>query len=105
MNVWLLFLAIGGLTLVERLSFTLLLDHWQMPVWASRALRFVPVTILSALVAPAILRTDGAIDITLANPKLLAAVVAVGVVWRTRSLLATIAAGMVAFWIITWLIG
>lgn len=98
MNLWLLFIVIGGLTLVERLSFIVIADRWAIPPIVTRALRYVPVTALTALAIPAIVLTDGAIDLSV-NPKIIAGLVAIVVAWRTHNMLLTIIFGMVAFWV------
>lgn len=105
MNVWILFLIIGGLTLVERTSFILLLENWNTPRWLTRSLKYVPVTIMLALASPSVLRTEGMIDISPLNPKVIAAALAVIVAWRTRNILLTIVIGMIGFWLSTWLLG
>lgn len=57
------------------------------------ALRMVPSAALAALVAPALVRPAGSID--LLSPELVAGVIALIVSLRTNSILATIAAGLV----------
>ena len=99
MNFWILILIIGALTLVERLSFIMILGNWQMPNILIRGLKYVPVTVMLAIASPAVLRTDGMGDIALTNPKLIGALVAIVVAWRTKSILFTIAAGMLGLWI------
>ena len=64
----------------------------------ARALRFVPAAMLTALIVPMVVAPGGAIEP--ASPRVLAALVAAAVAFRTRSTLATLAAGMLALWII-----
>lgn len=104
MSVWLLILALAGVTLLERLSFLLWSDRWTMPDWAERGLAYVPVTVLAALILPSIMRNNGAIDLSLVNPKLIASVVAVLLIWKTRNVLLTIVVGMIVFWGMNWLL-
>lgn len=102
MKIWTVIFIIGIVTLLERSSFILWFSQWQMPDWLLRALNFVPAAVFSALIAPAILRTDNSLDISLLNPKLLAACVAGVVAWHYRAILPTIVSGMVALWVVTW---
>lgn len=104
MKIWLVILLIGTLTLLERASFILLFSRWEMPTWIRRALRFVPAAVFSALITPAILRTDGNLDLSLLNPKLLAALIAAIVAWYRQSILWTIVSGMVALWVVNSLL-
>ncbi len=100
MSVWILMLIAGLLTFGIRLSFILLLERIRVPQWFTKALRFVPVAVLSAIVLPEIAVTGGQLDISLRNPQLLAGAVAILVAWRTRNVLVTIAAGMAALLVI-----
>jgi branched-subunit amino acid transport protein len=61
-------------------------------------LRFVPPAVLSAIIVPELLRPAGVLSVSLANPRLLAGLLAALVVWRTRNAFAAIAVGMLAFW-------
>jgi branched-subunit amino acid transport protein len=58
-------------------------------------LSMVPPAAFAALVLPALLVPDG--ELRLLSAELLAAVVAAGVAWRTRSIAATILLGLGAF--------
>ncbi len=61
------------------------------------ALRYVPVAVLTAIIVPEILASDGTLDFSLGNARLIAGLIAALVAWRTKSALWTIAAGMAAF--------
>jgi branched-subunit amino acid transport protein len=67
-----------------------------MPAVVKRALRFVPVSIFTAVMAPQVLATTGTIDVSFGNTRLWAALVALVVAWRTRNVLATVVVGMAA---------
>ena len=101
MNVWLLFFILGLVTLAERYSFLIFLGNMKMPALMLKALRYVPVVVLFALASPAVLRSDGMIDLSL-NPKIIAGVVAILIAWRTRNVLYTIVGGMTVFWLSRW---
>ncbi|MEM7345680.1 MAG: AzlD domain-containing protein [Chloroflexota bacterium] len=102
MNIWLVTLLLGVLTLFGRTSFIIWFSHWEMPVAIQKALRFVPAAAFSAIVAPAILRPEGALDLSLLNPNLIAALVTIGVAWYSRSIILIISAGMVTLWLALW---
>ena len=74
MNVWLIMIALAIGTFLIRVSFILLLGTREINPLFSRALRFVPASVLSALVVPQILTRDHSILITFANPQLLAGI-------------------------------
>jgi branched chain amino acid efflux pump len=95
-----IWIAVGGITLtaiLTRMSFVALGERLRLPPLAEQALRHAPAAALGAILAPSLLIVDGDLALTPANHRLLAAVVAALVMWRTRSILWTIVAGLAAF--------
>lgn len=92
----------GIITYLLRLSAIALLGHTKIPPLLTRALRFVPPAVLTALVAPAMFQPAGTFDPSLANTRLLAGVLAGVVAWKTSSTLLTIAMGMMTLWLLQW---
>lgn len=105
MSVWLVLIAGGLLTYATRLSFIALLGRWQPPPLVLRGLRFVPPAVLSAIIFQEVLIRGGQLALTFGNTRLLAALVAVLVAWRTRSPLLTIAAGMGSLVLLNLILG
>lgn len=100
-TVWLIIIAVGTGTFALRLSFIQLAGRFALPARAARALRFIPAAVLSAIILPAILRgAEGSLDIAIDNPRLIAGAFATLIAWWTKSVLATLAAGMCALWIL-----
>lgn len=100
MNLLLLILLAGGLTFLIRLSFIALLTGRNVPRWFTQALRFVPAAVLSAIIATDVLTRDSQIVADPSNKRLIAAVIAGVVAWRTKHTLLTIAVGMIALWLL-----
>lgn len=97
-NVGIIF-AIGIGTYLLRLSFIGIVGDRVMPEWALVPLRFVAPAVLAALIAPAVLLNDGALDLSPAsNPRAIAALVALLLAWKTRSVPLVIAAGLITVW-------
>jgi branched-subunit amino acid transport protein len=95
--VWLAIVVAGIGTFLIRFSFIFLFEYLsEVPDGVERALRFVPAAVLAALVLPALVLVEGVPSISLGNERLLAGIVAAVVAWRTESIFATIAVGMVA---------
>ncbi|HTX89635.1 MAG TPA: AzlD domain-containing protein [Anaerolineales bacterium] len=105
MNIWLVILLAGLATFATRLSFILLLDRIKVPDWFRRGLRFVPVAVLSAIILPELTSPNGSLFLSWRNPQLLAGAVAILVVWKTKNVLLTIAAGMAALVLFQFLFG
>ncbi len=97
-TLWLTMIAMGLITFALRASFIALSDRFKLPPSVQRALRFVPVAVLPAIVVPALVFREGGLELTLSNEKLLAGIVAGVVAWYTKSVIWTIVAGMIALW-------
>jgi branched-subunit amino acid transport protein len=95
---WVSILLAGLITFYLRYSFIGYAHRMQTPEWFRRALRFVPAAVLSALVCKAIVYYGGSLELSLSNERLLAAVFAAGVAWRTKNVLWTTVTGMLALW-------
>ena len=100
MTLWLAIVGVGLLTFLTRASFILFSDPHKFPHAFRVALLFVPPAVLAAMVVPGLAMPQGDFDLTLANPRWIAGLVALAVAARTRNTLATIGAGMGALWIV-----
>ncbi|MEM6440966.1 MAG: AzlD domain-containing protein [Pseudomonadota bacterium] len=90
---WPVILALGLSTFLIRFSFIGVLGDRELPIWALRLLRYVPVAVLPALVAPMVVwpgSTGGQTDV--AHLAAGAAALLVGAL--RRRLLEAVAAGM-----------
>jgi branched-subunit amino acid transport protein len=100
MNVWIPIIAAGAITYATRLSFILLFGRMAMPPWLQRALRFVPPAVLTAIFIPELVFSDGVLNLTPGNERLLAGILAILVAWRTKNIALTILSGMVTLWVL-----
>jgi branched-subunit amino acid transport protein len=100
MNIWWILVIAGALTFGMRFSFIFLLGNVKLPDVVRRALRFVPPAVLTALVLPELLMPAGYLDLSLANHRWLAGLIAGLVAWRTNSAPLTFLAGAVALLIL-----
>lgn len=94
MTLWLTLLVAGLLTYAIRASFLVSVGRFHLSHTARRALRFVPVAVLTALIVPDLLVQNERIVLGLDNHRLIAGLVAILVAWRTRNTLLTIGVGM-----------
>lgn len=96
--------ACGLVTFLIRLSFIAFGHHLPDDPRISAVLRYVPPAILGALIAPEIFMHGDSLNASPDNPRLWAALMALLVAGLTRSVLATIGAGMAALWLMqVWL--
>lgn len=99
-DLWLTILAAGLVTYAIRLSFIAAHGRVRMPRWFTRALAFVPVAVLSAIVFPDLLTSGGALNLSPGNARLLAGIAAALVARRTKNVWLTIAVGMLALFLL-----
>lgn len=96
---WVVALVGGAATFLVRALFPALAGRLTaLPPPVREGLRMIPPAALSALVLPAMLRTDGAL--VLISARSLAGLAAAVVAFRTRSVLATIGVGMLAVFLL-----
>ena len=93
-TIWFLIIVLGIGTFLIRFSFLGALGNRNLPPLVLRLLRYTPVTVLPALVAPLVVWpqvTDGQTD----PARLCAAIATVLVGVLTKSMMAAIAAGVI----------
>ena len=91
---WALIVGMGLGAFLTRAAFVVPGRHLRLPATAERVLRYAPAAALMAIVAPDLAFVQGALSISIENPKLIAGLAAFGLAAGTRSILATIAGGM-----------
>jgi branched-subunit amino acid transport protein len=98
MTFWIAVAGAGAITFALRLSFIALLGRIEIPPLLSRALRFVPAAVFTAVVVPLLFYVDGAVELSFGNERLLAGLAAILIAWRTRSVPLTLVGGMSVLW-------
>ena len=91
----LILLGGGLITYAIRLSFILLMERITVPYWLQRGLRLVPVAVFSALIFQLVFYAGETINLNPLNPRLLSAILAGWVAWRTKNVILTLLVGMV----------
>jgi branched-subunit amino acid transport protein len=99
-NIWLVMLLGGLVTFTTRFSLIYLFGRLHVPETMHKALHYVPPAVLSAIIFPELFMHQGALDVSLANTRLLAGLVAILVAWFTRNTLITIIVGMAALFLL-----
>ena len=103
-QLWLAILLIALGTFLLRFCMLALAGRLKLPERLFEALKFLPPAILAALVLPAIYRHDATALAPEQPAHLLAGLLAIGIAWKTRNMLATIIGGMLAMWLLElWL--
>ena len=103
--VWAMILGTAAVTFLLRFSFLGTVKPHAIAPPLQAALRFVPAAVFAAIVVPQVLIREEAIHFGPDNPRLIAAIAALGVAWFTRSVTWTLVGGMVALWVVQAWIG
>lgn len=101
---WAVIILLGVGTFMLRFSFLGMIGGRQMPEWVLRHLRYTPVAVLPALVAPTVVwppATGGDMD----PARLLAAFATIAIGLATRNTLWSILGGGVTLYSALWLLG
>lgn len=99
MNIWLAIVGMAVVTLATR-ALPLLAMRGEPPAWLGRWLDLVPVAVFTALALRPLMVSAGPAPQLIAGAPLVAGLVGAVAAWRTGNVVATIAAGMAAFWLL-----
>ncbi|WP_317205287.1 AzlD domain-containing protein [Janthinobacterium sp.] len=106
MNLTLTILGMAAITFFVKAIIFILGDRVVFPVSLRKALAFVPVTVLTAIIVPMILAPrGGGLELDWRNPQLVAAGAAALVSAATRHQLATIGVGLAVFFACQFALG
>ena len=86
-------------TFAARYPLMVLVGKIELPEQAFRALRYVPVAVLTAIIASEAFYRDSVLTVRLSNAYLYAGLITVLIAWRTKNLLMTIIGGMIVFFL------
>ena len=100
--IWIVMIATGLINFATRFSMLSGFATKQLPNWLEHALGFLPIAVLTAIIAPAVLFNETGTITIVDNTRVYAALVAIIVALITRSGLATISTGLIALWTLTY---
>lgn len=101
---WIVIVAGGILTFLVRASFVAFAHRLtEVPPVLTEALRMIPPAALAALTVPAMLRTGGELD--LVSARSIAGLIAAIIAFRTKNVIATMAVGLVAVFLLSSVAG
>jgi branched-subunit amino acid transport protein len=101
----LVLIVIGIATYAIRSSFFILSGQLELPKVIKDGLQFIPAAVLTALIVPALARQEGVLQLSWHNPRLFAGLLAIGVAYKTKNVLLTLAVGMLVLWILQFWMG
>jgi branched chain amino acid efflux pump len=104
-EILLTLVGMGIVTYLTRMFFLISKKDEGMPKFVVRSLKFVPVAVLSAIVAPLILAPEGRLTLTYDSPYFIAGFVTFVIAYLSKNLIVTVFGGMAVILIVKFLIG
>ena len=90
-------------TYLPRVLPVVILSRMDLPDWFVRWLRYIPVAVLSALLAPSVLMQNGKIAFTLQNKALLTSIPCILIAVKSRNLFLTVSSGIAVMFLLNLL--
>ena len=103
MSDWTLIIYCGLITFLTRFSMIALLKKEMFTDRIREVLSFVPSAIFPAIIFPAIFLDNSGLLQFENNPKILASIIAVIVGMLSKNIIATIVAGLAAYWFLIFI--
>ncbi len=97
--IWIVMVSAGFATFLMRMSMFSGLIQRPLPPSVDRYLKYVPIAVLSSIIAASIFIEPETHAPTVMNSRVIAGAIAVFVALRTKSVIATIAAGLGCLWV------
>lgn len=102
-EVFSIIIGMALVTYLTRFGALALFRFTGVPTWLNRWLKYVPVSILTALIVPSLLLPKGYLDLSLNNHYLIAGLVAAVVAYKSRNIIATLGLGMSVMFLLRFL--
>ena len=98
-NELILIIGMMLVTFIPRYIPMLIVGQIDLPERLFRALRYVPVAVLTAILVPEALVRNGQVSLSLDNAYLYASIASIVIAWRFKNLLLTIGGGLIVFFL------
>ena len=103
--IWSVIIAMALANFAVRFVPMAIVSRMELPRPVMRWLSYIPISVMGAIVADALLRPEGALASPFFNPYLIAAIPTALVYYKTRSFLGAVVVGMIVFVILRALLG
>ena len=101
---WLSIIVAGILTYFTRMTMITLVNRDMLGDKIKAVLEYVPSAVFPAIIFPAIFINDYGLFVSINDPKIFAAIVAVIVGYLSKNIIATISSGLVSYWFLIFVI-
>ena len=97
---WIAIIIAGLATFLSRMSFIAFGSNLVLPPLVESALRYVGPAAFAAISIPVVFGGDGFADLSSDAPRIIAAVLACTIVWKTKNLPLSLVVGMGSLWLL-----
>ena len=101
---WSSVIVAGILTYLTRTTMVTLVNKNILSSKIKQILSYVPAAVFPAIIFPGIFLNDTGFFISLDDPKIIAATLAIIIGYFTKNVIATILSGLISYWIIIFLL-
>ena len=101
---WFSIIIAGILTYFTRMTMIALVDRDLLGDKIKAVLEYVPSAVFPAIIFPAIFINDYGSFISINDPKIFGAIVAIIVGYFSRNIIATILSGLISYWLLVFFI-
>ena len=102
-TLWWMLLGMSAVTFLTRASFIVFGQRLRFPPILVQALTYVPIAVLTAIIAPEALMPRGTLNLLPTNPHLMGALVAGLIAWKSGRVLTAVFVGFAVFEALRWL--
>lgn len=96
-EIWIVIVLLLVATVIARSGFWLFGNRFALPPRVNEALRYAPACALAAIIAPDLFLSDGRLDLSFDNPRLMAGILATAFFLVRKNMLHTIFFGMAVY--------
>ena len=97
---WLSIIVSGIVTYFSRMAMVALIDREMLGTKVKEVLNYVPAAVFPAIIFPGIFFNDFGSFVEITDPKIYGAIIALVVGFYSKSVIATIASGLLSYWFI-----
>jgi len=101
---WLSITIAGIITYVCRFSMVTFIKNKMLNENTKLILSYVPAAVFPSIIFPAIFLNETGIFVSMDDPKIIAAIIAIIIGYFAKNIIATILSGLISYWIIIFLL-
>ena len=103
MNIWISIIVAGIINYLSRLASVLLIKPERLNESTKKILGYVPSAVFPAIIFPAVFLNETNTIVQINDPKVMGFIVAIIIGYFSKSIIKTIIAGLLSYWLVIFL--